>query len=225
MNIVFTLLTTCLLFLGPVALHAADDEEVKRHWAGSTAPTAAEQEPSMLERFKHEAPVYIGIENCKICHMPHFDSWQTTRMSKAFELLKPGVRAKAKHQIGLDPNRDYSRLPECIRCHTTGYGKPGGFVSLEETPGLTDVQCEMCHGPGSHYAEMMMKKRGTYTREEFEEIGGLIMPSADNNVCTQQCHNQSSPFIGSGFEFDFEDRKAIGTHRHDIQYIDMPFDW
>ncbi len=224
MNII-TLSITCLLLLGSATAQAADGDDIKKHWVNTNPTAAAESEPSALKRFKAEAPVYIGVENCKICHMPHFDSWQTTRMSKAFELLKPGVRAKAKRQIGLDPNRDYTRAPECIRCHTTGYGEPGGFISIEETPEMTDVQCEMCHGPGSHYAEMMMKKRGTYTREEFMEIGSMTMPSADNNVCTQQCHNQSSPFIGSGFEFKFEDRKASGTHRHDIKYIDMPFDW
>ncbi|GEM_PF-729569 len=215
----------CFLLLSFVELQAADGGDIKKHWITTAPPATSENEPSALERFKAEAPTYIGIENCKICHMPHFDSWQTTLMSKAFELLKPGVRTKAKQQIGLDPNRDYTKAAECIHCHTTGYGKPGGFISIEETPEMTDVQCEMCHGPGSHYAEMMMKKRGTYTREEFMEIGGMIMPSADNNTCTQQCHNQSSPFIRSGFEFNFEDRKASGTHRHDIKYIDMPFDW
>ena len=224
MNIA-TIIIACFLSLGFTGLHAADGGDIKKHWIATDPSATSESEPSALERFKTKAATYIGIENCKICHMPHFESWQTTRMSKAFELLKPGVRTKAKHQVGLDPNRDYTKAPECIYCHTTGYGKPGGFINIEETPEMTDVQCEMCHGPGSHYAEMMMKKRGTYTREEFMAVGGMIMPSADNNTCTQQCHNQSSPFIRSGFEFNFEDRKASGTHRHDIKYIDMPFDW
>jgi len=215
----------CLLFLGSAGINAADGDDIKKHWANTESSVASDVEQSLLERFKVEEPTYIGIENCKVCHMPHFDSWKTTRMSKAFELLKPGVRVKAKREVGLDPNRDYTKAPECIHCHTTGYGKPGGFVSMKETPEMVNVQCEMCHGPGSHYAEMMLKKRGTYKREDFIKIGGMTMPSSDNNACTQQCHNQSSPFISSGFEFKFEDRKASGTHRHDIKYIDMPFDW
>ncbi len=215
----------CLLLFGSAGINAADKSDIKKHWVNAESSAISDDEPSALERFKTEAPSYIGIENCKICHMPHFASWKKTRMSKAFELLKPGVRAKAKHQAGLDPNHDYTKSPECIHCHTTGYGKPGGFISMEKTPEMINVQCEMCHGPGSHYAEMMLKKRGTYKREDFMAIGGMTMPSPDNNVCTQQCHNQSSPFINSGFEFKFEDRKASGTHRHDIKYIDMPFDW
>jgi len=213
-----------LILFCPTVISAADADDIKKHWA-DTKSAASDDQSSENQQLKDQTPTYIGIENCKVCHMPHFESWQTTRMSRAFELLKPGVRAKAKHDVGLDPNRDYSKSAECLHCHTTGYGKPGGFISIEETPEMVDVQCEMCHGPGSLYAEMMLKKRGTYTRDDFIKKGGMTMPSPDTNVCTQQCHNQSSPFIASGFKFNFEDRKASGTHRHDIKYIDMPFNW
>jgi hypothetical protein len=178
-----------------------------------------------LVSMAEEQPSYIGIENCKICHMPHYDSWVTTRMSKAYELLKPGVRPEVKTKAGLNPQKDYTKDPECLQCHVTGYGKPGGFISIEQTPGMANVQCEMCHGPGSIYAEMMLKKRGTYTRQDYIEQGGMTMPSPETNVCTNQCHNDESPFVASGFVFDFENRKAMGTHRHDLKYIDMPFDW
>lgn len=168
---------------------------------------------------------YIGIENCMLCHMPHFESWAETKMSRSFELLKPGARAEAKQNAGLDPQHDYSEDPNCLRCHVTGFGRPGGFTSLEETPDMLGVQCEMCHGPGSIYTEMMMKTAGTYQREEYQTLGGLTMPSAENNVCTQQCHNPTSPFTKNGFVFDFENRKASGTHRHDMEYIYLPFDY
>ncbi|WP_457670657.1 cytochrome c family protein [Thiolapillus sp.] len=168
-------------------------------------------------------PKYVGIENCKLCHLPHFESWAETKMSKAFELLKPGIRAEAKRKAGLDPQQDFTKDPQCLRCHVTGYGKPGGFVSMEQTPDMANVQCEMCHGPGSIYSEMMLKKQGTYTLEEYRTKGGLTMPSPKNNVCTDQCHNPESPFTGSGYQFDFEDRKAMGTHKHDLNYIYLPF--
>ena len=35
-------------------------------------------------------------------------------------------------------------------CHVTGYGEVGGS-SLGHTDRLRDVQCEVCHGPGSQH--------------------------------------------------------------------------
>jgi len=166
---------------------------------------------------------YLGVDYCKTCHMPHYDSWHETRMSKAFDLLKPGVRKDAKTAASLDPARDYSKEPRCLGCHTTGYGEPGGFVSMSSTPEMIGVQCEMCHGPGGRYSKMMYKKKGTYKREDFINAG-LTLPSEQNNVCTRKCHNTNSPFIKSGYKFDFTSRKAIGTHRHDLQYIYMDVD-
>lgn len=168
---------------------------------------------------------YIGVENCRLCHMPHYESWAETKMSKSYELLKPNVRVEAKLKAGFDPALDYTKNDACLKCHVTGFNQIGGFTTIEETPEMAGVQCEMCHGPGSIYTEMMIKKQGTYTLEEYKTIGGLTMPSEENNLCTDKCHNQASPFVGSGYVFDFENRKASGTHRHDLQYIYMPFDF
>ena len=40
----------------------------------------------------------------------------------------------------------------CISCHTTGWDEPGG-ASLARNEELRDVQCEVCHGPGSLHAD------------------------------------------------------------------------
>ncbi|MEE2708139.1 MAG: multiheme c-type cytochrome [Gemmatimonadota bacterium] len=37
------------------------------------------------------------------------------------------------------------RSPECLFCHTTGYVRPFGCLDQAATPGLADVQCEICH--------------------------------------------------------------------------------
>jgi hypothetical protein len=44
-------------------------------------------------------------------------------------------------------------LRECYACHTTGYGKPGGFISVEQTPELKNAGCEVCHGPAGLHIE------------------------------------------------------------------------
>lgn len=163
---------------------------------------------------------YLGVDYCKTCHMPHYESWNETRMSKAFEVLKPGERAEAKKKAGLDPESDYTRDPKCLGCHTTGYGEPGGFVNFSSTPEMVGVQCEVCHGPGERYSKMMTKKKGTYKRDDYMKKG-LTMPSEQNNVCLKKCHNPESPFVKSGYKFNFTDRKGSGTHRHDLKYIYM----
>ncbi|MCW9023498.1 MAG: cytochrome c family protein [Gammaproteobacteria bacterium] len=169
------------------------------------------------------SPEYVGVELCQMCHQPHLESWSETKMSKSFDLLKPGIRTEAKVKAGLDPDVDYTHNSACLACHTTGFGQPGGFVSIEKTPEMANVQCEMCHGPGSIYAEMMVKVRGTYTREDYIKKGKMIMPSQEQNVCMTQCHNRASPFVKTDYKFDFTDRKAMGTHKHNLQYIYMPF--
>lgn len=170
-----------------------------------------------------DAITYVGVDKCRMCHISHYDSWSQTKMSKALELLKKGVRSEAKRKAGME-DEDYTKNDFCLSCHTTGLGMPGGFVSMEETPQLAGVQCEMCHGPGSVYSRMMLKKKGTYTRADFMKKGGLIMPSQENGHCQETCHNEVSPFVRPGRKFNFADRKAMGTHKHDTKQISMPFD-
>ena len=39
--------------------------------------------------------------------------------------------------------------PDCLRCHVTGLGQPGGWVRRQGPATLGSVSCESCHGPGS----------------------------------------------------------------------------
>lgn len=152
---------------------------------------------------------FIGTKNCKKCHIKQWKSWSETPMANAFETLKPGVKAERKAELGLDAEKDYSTDAECVRCHVTGYGKEGGFTSIEETPDLAGVGCEMCHGAGAGYTQdgYMTLKNKEYKRADLI-AQGLTHPVGEA-VCTQ-CHNEENPM--PDYTFDYEAMKAEGLH-------------
>lgn len=80
---------------------------------------------------------YVGDEQCGACHDKELAHWETTRHAGAYETL-----VKVNKQYDLS----------CIGCHVTGFRKPGGSEVVEHV-GLEDVQCEVCHGPGSLHTE------------------------------------------------------------------------
>ena len=84
------------------------------------------------------AGAHVGPRACASCHDQTYNSWLLS--SHAVTMVRlPG-------ESHLDP--------ECIACHTTAAGEPGGFVSLTETSHLRDVGCEACHGPsGGHRSD------------------------------------------------------------------------
>ncbi len=156
-------------------------------------------------------PQYVGAARCKTCHLKEYRSWEKTRMAHTYELLLPGVAADAKRRATLDPNADYTRNTKCLSCHTTGYGKPGGFVSMEKTPQLANVGCEACHGAGSEYLKEhgMTMANKAYHRADLVKLG-LNIP--DRATCAAVCHNNKSPFRGPDFVFDYNDREKRGSH-------------
>ena len=154
---------------------------------------------------------YVGAKKCKPCHLKQYTSWGATKMAAAFDLLKPGVRADAKKKAKQDPGKDYTHDSNCLPCHTTGFGKPGGFKSIEETPDLAGVQCEGCHGPHSSVLQVMTIQNKSYKKNEVL-AAGLEIPN--EKTCKDQCHNSKSPMVGANYLFDYAARKAQGTHEH-----------
>jgi hypothetical protein len=151
---------------------------------------------------------YAGTKKCKACHMKEFTSWSATRMAKSFELLKPGVSGAAKTKAKLDPKKDYTADPSCLACHTTGYGKPGGYVDMATTPDMAGIGCEMCHGAGATYLqkEHMSLSNKEYKKADLVKVG--LVGEMTKDQCAN-CHNSKSPFFK---DFNFEERKAKGTH-------------
>jgi hypothetical protein len=87
---------------------------------------------------------YVGSDKCANCHEESYRVWKKTPHSKAFAVLKNAV-----------PPRNFD--PECVSCHVVGWNPQkyfpykSGYLSEKETPNLTNVGCEDCHGPGENH--------------------------------------------------------------------------
>lgn len=89
--------------------------------------------------------VYVGSETCGQCHEEEFENFSKhSKKASSFEKIK-----KMQNRNRLTP----AEYKECLSCHTTGYGKPGGFISEAQTPELKNAGCEVCHGPGGNHVE------------------------------------------------------------------------
>ncbi|OGR11280.1 MAG: cytochrome C [Desulfobacula sp. GWF2_41_7] len=94
---------------------------------------------SFISQSLAEDKKYVGAEACKACHEKEYSNYLNfAKKVKSFESIK-----KMEKKLTLE------EYQACFECHTTGYGKPGGFESEEKTPGLKNAGCEVCHGPGS----------------------------------------------------------------------------
>ena len=101
---------------------------------------ADENLTEVVSQEQHETgPQFVGSAACKTCHIDEWTSWKATKHSYAYHTLEV-----AGHETN----------PECLTCHTVGFGFSSGFLSVKETPNHLDVGCENCHGAGSkHVAE------------------------------------------------------------------------
>jgi hypothetical protein len=84
---------------------------------------------------------YVGIAVCSTCHPNERKFWDGTRHAHAYATLATQFK-----EYNLD----------CVGCHVTGYEKPGGSA-VAHVDGLQNVQCEVCHGPGSKHAKSPSK--------------------------------------------------------------------
>jgi hypothetical protein len=122
---------------------------------------------------------YVGDEKCVSCHKSAARFWKRTVHAQAWKTLV---------EVGKEAHED------CVSCHVTGYGEVGGS-SLGYTQGLQDIQCEVCHGPGSIHVE----KRG----KESPFAGRLKTPES---VCLR-CHNEKH---SDTFQYQAYLRDVIG---------------
>ncbi len=191
---------------------AAANHELVTAAAVAALPAFADEESSYS---------FVGNKKCKKCHIKQYKSWAETRMAKAFDILSPGNNKEAKEKFNLDVEKDYTKDETCLKCHTVGYGKPGGYAipdpedkkAVRKAKNLEGVGCECCHGPGSEYIKVFDEILKSERKYKVEELYAVGLSKIDETVCTT-CHNEESPSVNPGDPFDYENRKDEGTHEH-----------
>ena len=134
---------------------------------------------------------YVGSEACVGCHASEHETFAAGPHAKAMKTLAGE---------GQDGNA------ECQACHTTAFGKPGGFdtaLAAAEQEDLARVGCESCHGPG-----------GNHVAEGAEKIGTIVSlgDKCDSCVILQICGGCHDDANDPGFEFEVMDK--IDRIRH-----------
>ncbi len=86
---------------------------------------------------------YVGTEACRECHEEPYKNFKKyAKKAHSFNAIKK----MRDHLSGKE-------VKTCYHCHTTGYGKPGGFIDENTTPDMAHAGCEVCHGPGEKHVE------------------------------------------------------------------------
>ncbi|RME27790.1 MAG: hypothetical protein D6798_03775 [Deltaproteobacteria bacterium] len=103
-------------------------EQFKREVLDEAARRAAEPPPP-------STPTYATAAACTTCHLDEFARWSFTDHAQA-----------SWQSLVL---RDATGNAECLPCHTTGFGEPGGLgeITPSTLASFKAVQCEACHGP------------------------------------------------------------------------------
>lgn len=146
---------------GAIPDHPALTKILERHREELRARNLAEQEAAPAPPPPANPP-YVGAQACGTCHPEELRQWSQSDHARALASL-----ARKRQDLN----------PECVRCHVTAFGEPGGYA-----PGATggvdlaNVQCEACHGFGREH-------RGK----------GRIRASVSEAVC-RRCHStENSP--------------------------------
>jgi len=171
--------------VGAAALHIADGriagldfrlELVDTHWPLDRRVLdiyqayAHEAMRQALRSERREGLRYVPSATCGRCHQGEHRAWRAGPHRNVWGVL---VRAGRTGD------------PECLMCHTSGFGTQHGFRTPQTTPKLTGVNCQDCH------------------RFNLEaDHGRRAVPEVPEDTCTL-CHTPAnSP------KFDFADYRA-----------------
>lgn len=121
---------------GMVALISRYKEELRSRRYEMASAEGMERIPGQ----ESTADEFVGDARCRNCHPQAHAVTLASKHHRAYETL---VEKKSEYD------------PECLSCHTVGYGLHSGFVDFAKTPHLAGVQCESCHGRGKEHAAQM----------------------------------------------------------------------
>lgn len=173
----------------PKVSHAAN--------AGFAALSTEEKQKLLAERSKPRSNLlpttaaYVGSQACQSCHAQEFETWSKHPHAHAVKSLEAKGAASRN---------------DCLACHTTAFGRPGGFPKdgkPAEHADFASVGCESCHGPG-----------GDHVGPDAARVGTIVSltDKCDSCVILQicgTCHDQAND---PGFEFEVE--KKIEAQKH-----------
>jgi len=134
---------------------------------------------------------FVGSDTCQSCHPAEYETWASGGHAQAGATLVEAGKADEA---------------DCLECHTTGRGKPGGFpegAALADHPDLGRVGCESCHGAGEEHATEGAKKIGTIL-----SLGDKCDSCVILQICGS-CHDEAND---PGFAFEVQEK--IDRQRH-----------
>ena len=134
---------------------------------------------------------YVGSAACQSCHEAEHATWSDQPHARSLASLES--KGKAADTA-------------CLTCHTTGFGRPGGFPedgAPADHPDLASVGCESCHGPGGEHVKDDVAKRGSIL---------ALADKCDSCVILQICGSCHDDANDPGFEFEVQDK--IERQRH-----------
>jgi peroxiredoxin len=134
---------------------------------------------------------YVGSDVCEDCHKPEYATWVASGHALAVQSLAEEGKADQA---------------DCLTCHTTAFGREGGFPSDGASAANADlarVGCESCHGPG-----------GEHIVEDLPKFGNIVALGDKCNSCVilqicSGCHDKAND---PSFEFALHEK--IEKQRH-----------
>jgi hypothetical protein len=100
--------------------------------------TAQRPFPTVLVAGEAPSPTYVGAAACAPCHREQVADWEKSAHARAWASLEADGKTNDA---------------ECVSCHVTGPLAEGDAPAAERAV-HKNVQCEVCHGPGSVHVRL-----------------------------------------------------------------------